>query len=132
MSGREDRMREDRRLRDAARALVLADVAHLKADLAHRSVGARAADRISSGASDVYDEAVDVARDHKGALAAILAALVVWFTRNPIMDALFGDSDADEDDFDDRDPDTRAFGDREFDDHDQPFPGRQSRGHHRR
>lgn len=91
MSPRRARMIEDKRLRDAARALVDTDIANLKADLAYRGAGARVADRLAAGASDVYDEALDVARDHKGALAAIAAAMILWFARNPVLAALFGD-----------------------------------------
>lgn len=98
MSDRRSRMIEDRHLRNSARALVEADIAHLKADLAERGIGARAADRIAEGASEVYDEAVEVAGDNKGALAAIVAALVLWFARNPIVDALFGSDAGDRDD----------------------------------
>lgn len=91
MTWRRERMLEDRHMRDAARALVDADVKNLRADLSVRSIGERALDRITTGASDVYDEAVDVAADHKGALAAIVAALVLWFARNPILELLFGE-----------------------------------------
>ena len=94
MTRRLERMLEDQRLRDAARALVEADVEHLKTDLRVRGLGARALDRIAEGASDVYDEAVDVAEDHKGVLTALIAAVFIWFARNPIL-SLF---DRDEDD----------------------------------
>lgn len=82
----------DRHLRDAARELVIADFQNLKADIAARGVGARAMDRIAVGASDVYEEAIEVASDNRGALAAIVAALVLWFARNPILRA-FGIED---------------------------------------
>lgn len=82
---------EDRHLRDAARALVEADMDNLRADLAAKGIGERALDRIADGASEVYDEAIEVAADHKGALAAIVAALVLWFARHPILEALFGE-----------------------------------------
>ncbi len=91
MTGLREQVMEDRHLRDAARALVEADVANLRADLAVKSLGGRAVDRIADGASEVYDEAVEVASDHKGALAAILAALALWFARHPILEALFGE-----------------------------------------
>jgi hypothetical protein len=54
-------------------------------------LGERAVDRIVAGASDVYEEAIEVASDHKGALAAILAALGLWFARHPILEAFFDD-----------------------------------------
>lgn len=91
MTWRRARLLEDRHLRDAARALVGADLKNLRADLSAKSLGERAVDRIADGASEVYDEAVEVAADHKGALAAIIAALALWFARHPILEALFGD-----------------------------------------
>lgn len=89
MSDRRARMLEDRYLRDSARALVEADIEHLKSDFANRSLGERAIDRVKEGATDLYEEAMDVAEDNKGALAALIAAIVVWFARHPIME-LFG------------------------------------------
>lgn len=89
----ERQLREDRALRDAALALVKADISHLKNDVGVKGVGARLANRLSDGAADVFDEAVEVADSNKGALAVLLAAIVLWFARNPIMD-LFRDGDA--------------------------------------
>lgn len=97
MSDRLTRMRQDRHLRNSAKALVEADIEHLKNSLSRKSLTDRAVDRLAGGASEVYDEAMDVAADNKGALAAILAALLMWFARNPILDALFG-GESDEDD----------------------------------
>ena len=88
----ERNMREDRLMRDAARALVDADIANLRADLAGRSIGTRIKDRLGEGASDVLDEAVAVAEDNKGVVAALVGAIVLWFARHPIMD-LFLDED---------------------------------------
>lgn len=111
------RMIEDLHLRNSAKALVEADIAHLRADLAERGLGARAADRIAEGATDVYDEAVEVAADNKGALAAIVAALVLWFARHPILEALFGE-DADERDDEHENEDYHDRDDRDqYDDH---------------
>ena len=91
MTSRRERLAEDRHLRDAARALVEADLKNLRADLAVKSIGERAVDRVATGASDVYDEAIEVAAGHKGALAAIITALALWLARHPILDALFGE-----------------------------------------
>lgn len=93
MTLRRERLTEDRHLRDAARALVEADIKNLRADLSVKSIGERAIDRVAEGASEVYDEAIEVAADHKGALAAIIAALALWFARHPILDALFGENE---------------------------------------
>jgi len=88
MSSRRIRMLEDKYLRDTARALVEADIEHLKSDFAHKGFAERAIDRVREGATDLYEEAIDVADDNKGALAALLAAIVVWFARNPILELL--------------------------------------------
>ena len=93
MTWRREQLLEDRHLRDAARALVEADLANLRADLSVKSIGERAVDRITEGASVVYEEAMEVAADHKGALAAIVAALLLWFARHPILEALFGENE---------------------------------------
>ena len=94
----EMQLREDRALRNAARAVVMADLAHVRADLTSRGVGARIFDRIGEGAVDVFEEAVEVADNHRGALATLIAAVVLWFARHPLM-ALFSDED---------DPETEA------------------------
>lgn len=99
MTWRREQMMEDRHIRDAARALVGADFKNLRADLSIKGIGERAVDRIGHGASDVYDEAMAVAADHKGALAAIVAGLMLWFARHPILEVLFGK------DFEDRSAD---------------------------
>ncbi len=92
MSARE-RLLANRHLRDAARAVVEGDIANLRADLSAKSISERALDRIAEGASEVYEEAVEVASDNKGALAAIVSALVLWFARNPILETLRGDDE---------------------------------------
>ena len=93
----EYQLREDRVLRNAALALFKADIAHLRADLTSRGVGARIVDRIGEGAVDVFEEAVEVAENHRGVLATLIAAVVLWFARHPIM-ALFSDEDGGEED----------------------------------
>ena len=89
MSDRKAQMLADRHLRNSARALVDADIENLKATFSGKSLGERAFDRVREGAVDVYEEAVEVAENNKGALAALVAAIVVWFARNPIL-SLFG------------------------------------------
>ena len=92
---RRERMLEDRYLRDSARALVEADVEHVKTDLARKGLAARTFDTVKDGAIDLYEDAVDAAEDNKGALAALVAAVVVWFARNPLLD-LFGLGEGDD------------------------------------
>jgi len=98
MTSRRMRMLEDKHLRDSARALIDADIKTLKSNFAHKGLGERALDRVREGATDLYDEALDVAEDNKGALAALIAAIVVWFARHPILE-LFGiDTDTNHED----------------------------------
>ena len=82
----EKTMIEDRMLRDAARALVDADLANLRANYAARGIGDRVKDRLDDGAVVVLEEAVAVAEDNKGVIATLLAAIVLWFARHPIFD----------------------------------------------
>lgn len=76
----------DRMLRDAARALVDADIANLRANYAARGIGDRVKDRLEDSAAVVLEEAVAVAEDNKGVIATLLAAIVLWFARHPILD----------------------------------------------
>lgn len=94
-------MLEDRYLRDAAKALVEADVERLKTGLSQKSIGARVGDRVKDTALDVFDEAKDVAEENKGLLTAIVAALVIWLARHPILSFLGLEDDDDEDEDDD-------------------------------
>jgi hypothetical protein len=87
------RITEYRALRDAAWALVEADVAMLQNDLAARGIGERIKDRVGEEAHEVWDQARDVAGEHKGVVAATLLALVAWLLRGPLLGAaesLFG------------------------------------------
>lgn len=96
----EGRLRDDRLVRDQALALVKADIEHLKADYAEKGIGERAKERIIGGATDVYEEAAEVASDHRGVAAAVIAALLIWLARNPILNLLLGRRDDDADDQD--------------------------------
>ncbi len=93
MSKAERQMLEDRAVRDAARALVDADVAQLKSTFSGKSIAKRVSDRVSDGAKDIFDEAVDAADDHKGALATLIAAVVLWFAHFPLKSLFSDDQD---------------------------------------
>lgn len=90
------RMYEDRALRDAAKALVEADVAHLRNGLQSKSIGERVLGNIGEGAKDVFESAADVADNHKGALAALIGAIMLWFARNPILSLFLDDEEGSE------------------------------------
>lgn len=93
MSGPSERLAEDRHLRDAARALLQADVENLRADLAQKGVGKRALGRAGESAAALGEEAIDVLASNKGIVAGVVAALALWFAREPILDALLGKGD---------------------------------------
>ena len=83
-----DKVFAERAIRNAARDEFDMNLEQVKADLDARSVGGRIADKVSEEARFAYEEAVAVAQDNKGVLAGTLAALLVWFLRNPIIQAL--------------------------------------------
>ncbi|NNC59033.1 MAG: hypothetical protein HKO05_03470 [Erythrobacter sp.] len=105
MSRIDQQLHEDRLLRNAARALVDADIARVKADLDSGSLGRRAVARIKDGAEELLETASDAAESKPGVLAALIGAVVLWFARNPIFEAL-------------RDPDYDA----ESEEHQTPNP----------
>lgn len=96
----EQRLAEFRGLREEAWRIVKDDLARLQSDLEDRGIGDRIKDRIGEEAHDVWDATRDIASEHKGIVAATVAALVAWLLRGPIgaaITALFGDADAADD-----------------------------------
>lgn len=83
---------EAKALRNAARALVEADIARLKGDVDRRSIPARAMDRATEGAVDVLEQVSEAAARHKGLVAAAVGALALWLARHPLL-ALLDDED---------------------------------------
>ena len=91
----EARLAEFRGLREAAWQIVRDDLARLQTELEDRGIATRIKDRIGEEAHDVWDATRDIASEHKGIVAATMAALVAWLLRGPIVaafTALFGDS----------------------------------------
>ncbi len=78
-------LQADRALRDSAKALVKADVAHVKSLLGGASLGKRAIARVSDGASEVLDHANEAASSHRGVVIALFGAIALWFARNPLL-----------------------------------------------
>jgi len=88
MSRLDERLAEDRALRDAALALFKADLAFIRTDIREKGLGARLADRLGEGTRDMVDDAVDYAEAHGGKVAAGAIAAILWLARGPIMDAI--------------------------------------------
>ena len=105
---------EDRALRDAARTVLTDDIQRLRDNLSEQSIASRVSSgvsstissRIQTGARDVLAQAKAQAGDHKGVLAVLVGAIVMWLGRGPILDWL--DSVADTEDDSDPDTDTAA------------------------
>lgn len=103
-----DRFIEDRALRDTARAVLTEDIDRLRASLAEQGIASRVStgvtqtisSRIRTGARDVLAEARVQAGERKGLLAGIVAAIVLFLARGPILDWIeeLLESDFDEDD----------------------------------
>lgn len=109
MSEVERRLAEDRNLRDAALQLFQSDLELIRGDLRDKGPGARIAARVGDAAMDVLDDALDYAAANKGKTALFAAAAVLWFARQPILEAaarLFAgdDDDAEPDEAGDRLP----------------------------
>ena len=79
------RLAEDKALRDAALQLFKSDLALIRGDLDERGIGARAKDRLGEAALSMVDDAIGIAEDNKGWVAAGTAAVVLWFARKPIL-----------------------------------------------
>ena len=111
---------EDRALRDAARAVLAEDIERLRASLSEEGIASRVSSGVSStitsrirtGARDVLAQAKAQAGDHKGVLAVLIGAIVLWFARGPILDWLDEFAEIDDDiDTDAASPEGDAQGD---------------------
>lgn len=109
---------EDRRLRDAARAVLTEDIERLRASLNEEGIASRVSsgvgstisDRLRTGARDVLAQAKAQAGDHKGVLAVLVGAIILWFARGPILDWIdeFGEPPIDTQDNDQAAPPAAA------------------------
>ena len=110
MSTLEERLKVDRALRDAARAVLMADIEHARASFSAKGVASRVGSRLGDGAIDVLETAKDKASDNRGIIAALIGAILIWLGRQPLLEA-FGLSDALEDDHDEPASDDIPSGD---------------------
>lgn len=88
MSRLPEQFHEDQALRDAARAVLFADLEHARVTLSGKGVASRVAGRIGDGAKDVIEVAKGQADDKRGIIAALVAALFLWLARGPILEIL--------------------------------------------
>lgn len=85
MNALDKQFARDRALRDAAWGLVRADITHLRADLEHRPLARRAADRAAHEAQKQFVQARKFVSENKAAVAIGALPLVLWFARKPIL-----------------------------------------------
>jgi len=72
--------------RDSARAALTGRYLKLREGLAEKGIGARLVDDAKGKAKAAANEAVEIAKENKGIVAATLGALVVWALRKPLLD----------------------------------------------
>ncbi|MEQ1542104.1 MAG: hypothetical protein HOO94_00855 [Novosphingobium sp.] len=85
MTEAERRLMEDRSTRNAARGVFDTNLAQVKADLEARSIPGRIADKADREVREAIAAGLDVASESKGIIAGTLAALVLWFFREPVL-----------------------------------------------
>lgn len=85
-----DQLEADRAVRQTAREAFESRLAQVRQDLDERGIGGRIADKIGQEAQDALNEAIDVAEQSKGIIAGTIAALALWFFREPVMAWLEG------------------------------------------
>ena len=88
MSDAADRLAKDRTTREAALLAFNANLAQVRSDLEARGIGGRIADQASMEVRAGIDEALAIADDNKGIVAATIAALALWFLRIPLIAGL--------------------------------------------
>ncbi len=81
-------LREDKAHRDAARALIEADVEQVRALASPKQLKDRASEQVSGKSSDALKAAGEAADNNKGYIAALAGAVILWLAREPIQ-ALF-------------------------------------------
>lgn len=84
MNEAENRLAEDRANRKAARGLFDSRLAQVKADLAARSVRARIKAKATDEVAKGIEQGVTIAKESKGIIAGTVAALALWFWREPL------------------------------------------------
>ena len=74
-------MNEDRALRETARSIVTAQLAHLRQGLSGKRIGESLADKVGDDAFDAFERATSTAKKNGGiviALAGVAAAALAW------------------------------------------------------
>ncbi|MEM9084844.1 MAG: hypothetical protein AAGB23_02855 [Pseudomonadota bacterium] len=86
MSNLPDEFQQDLALRDAARAVLVADIEHARTSMTGKAIAGRVTGRIGDGAKDVLEVAKIHATEQRGVLAGIVALIALWFAREPLFE----------------------------------------------
>lgn len=116
MSRLEDRLAQDRELRDAARAVLMADIELARTSFTPKGVANRVTGRIGDGAKDVFEVAKAQADDNRGIIAVLIGAILVWLAREPILEILGLETQQGENDASGGDDSVQDFETRDLDD----------------
>ena len=84
MTDAESRLAEDRANRKVARGLFDSRLTQVKADLAARSVPGRIKAKATDEMAKGIEQGVTIAKESKGIIAGTVAALALWFFREPL------------------------------------------------
>lgn len=79
---------EDKALRDAAKSVLLADIEHARTSFSPKGFADRVGGRIGDGAKDVYSVAKVHADDNRGIIATLIGAILLWISRDTILEML--------------------------------------------
>ena len=86
MSDGSDPIASGRDARNSAKSAFTGHYLRLREGLAEKGIGARVADDVKGKAKAAANEAVEIARENKGVIAATVGALVIWALRKPLLD----------------------------------------------
>lgn len=84
MNQAENRLAADRANRKAARGLFDSRLAQVKTDLAARSVPGRIKAKATDEMAKGIEQGAAIAKESKGIIAGTMAALALWFFREPL------------------------------------------------
>lgn len=85
MNEAERRLSEDRAVRRSAKGLFDKRLAQVRADYEARGIPARMKAKATDETIKAVDQALDIASESKGIIAGTVAALLLWFFRNPLI-----------------------------------------------
>ena len=92
MSKLKKRLAQDKALRDEARDLITADIAHAKALVAPANLRERTVPPTEEKAKQLLHGTRDSALNHKGTIAAMagaaISAGILWIVREPLMELI--------------------------------------------